>query len=123
MSFSAPVEVETHPNPPFRTHPQREAYNAEWRARVARGEDPKQGLVQKVEATPTSSFVEYWWRKATRQHKTKAGEKVRREEMGRQGLLEGNAGSGTPGQREERYGEWEKGARKVKWHDRLRWGL
>ena len=104
--------------PNFRTNSQREALHAEWRSRIARGEDPKQGLVQKVEATPTSSFIEYWWRKATGKEKTTAQEKAKKEAQGEVALLNQDGA-----QRSESYGEWEKGKRKERWHDRVRWGL
>lgn len=101
--------------PQFKTDPQREAFQQEWRARIARGEDPTKQLTKNVESTPTSSFVEYWWRKMTRKERTIAEEKARKEERGEVGLLAGEEGQGSKIRTEQE----EKRAR---WYGRVRWG-
>ncbi|MDI1486226.1 MAG: hypothetical protein OHK93_005452 [Ramalina farinacea] len=119
----------------FHKAPTREEFDRQWREAVARGEDPRQNLVAKIDSTKTSSFVEYWWRKGRGKKATKAEEQLaqerkrgEREEGGEAGLLEGEpeeeneeavvggaTGSGAMGGAEK--------AKKAKWHDRLRWGL
>ena len=120
----------------FHKDPSREAFDRQWREAVARGEDPRQNLVAKIESTKTSSFVEYWWRKGRGKKATKAEEQMAQErkrgemeEVGEAGLLEGDLEEEEDGEAvvgdatgpEGVVGE-EKG-KKAKWHDRLRWGL
>lgn len=119
----------------FHKDPSREAFDRQWREAVARGEDPRQNLVAKIDNTKTSSFVEYWWRKGRGKKATKAQEQMaqerkrgEREAGGQAGLLEEDpdeendeAMVGGATRPEGMVGE-EKG-KKTRWHDRLRWGL
>ena len=109
----------------------REAFDRQWRERVARGEDPLKALSTKVEDTPPSSFIEIWWRKARGKEKTRAEErdaKKRREgervERGSAALLSGEGeGEGDEDGVEGEGGEGEEKKGKSKLHDRLRWGI
>ena len=136
-----PATASAHPIPPsfapgpkpsadgkhvFHKDPAREAFDARWSAAVARGEDPYQNLVTKVDNTKPSSFVEYWWRKGRGKKGSKAEERDKveerereREEGGARGLLEGEGREEV----EDGAGEKKKKKGRGKWHDRLRWGI
>ena len=97
----------------FRKAPERELFDRRWREAVARGEDPTQNLKRQVDSTGTSSFIEYWWRKARGKGKTRVLENLaveRREgeevEGGTAGLL-GGEGWEREREREEEGGGGE----------------
>lgn len=119
----------------FRKDPAREAFDQRWREAVARGEDPTKNLQRQVESTGTSSFVEYWWRKARGKGNTRAEEKETAERREKEEVESGTAGLLGPEWREREqvggevaglHGSEERGgdrSSKSRLHDKLRWGI